>query len=113
MKSRLPRVRASLAPFLPFDTDPRVRHHAEADERGDGADAMGMGSMFSDPRLFAKLAANPRTAKHLADGGFMQKVCARCAPEFALTLTPSSPSSSSSYSRIHNWRRPCSAATRA
>ena len=30
--------------------------------------------MFADPQLFAKLAANPRTAKHLADPAFMQKL---------------------------------------
>jgi hypothetical protein len=37
---------------------------------------MGIGKMFSDPGMLAKLAANPRTAKHLADASFMQKVCA-------------------------------------
>ena len=37
-------------------------------------DAMGLGKMFSDPNLFGKLAANPRTAKHLADPSFVQKV---------------------------------------
>jgi len=37
-------------------------------------DAMGIGKMFSDPSLFSKLAANPRTAKHLADPSFVQKV---------------------------------------
>jgi stress-induced-phosphoprotein 1 len=41
---------------------------------------MGIGKMFSDPGMLAKLAANPRTAKHLADVSFMQKVCARRAP---------------------------------
>jgi stress-induced-phosphoprotein 1 len=49
--------------------------YTAADERGDGADAMGLGKMFSDPGMFAKLASNPRTAKHLADASFMQKVC--------------------------------------
>ena len=34
---------------------------------------MGIGKMFSDPNLFSKLAANPRTAKLLADASFMQK----------------------------------------
>ena len=34
---------------------------------------MGLGKMFSDPNLFSKLAANPRTAKLLADASFMQK----------------------------------------
>lgn len=37
-------------------------------------DAMGLGKMFSDPNLFGKLAANPRTSKHLADPSFVQKV---------------------------------------
>jgi len=37
-------------------------------------DAMGLGKMFSDPNLFAKLAANPRTSRHLADPSFVQKV---------------------------------------
>ena len=37
-------------------------------------DVMGLGKMFSDPNLFGKLAANPRTSKHLADPSFVQKV---------------------------------------
>jgi len=37
-------------------------------------DALGLGKMFSDPNLFGKLAANPRTAKHLADPSFVQKL---------------------------------------
>ena len=37
-------------------------------------DALGLGKMFSDPNIFGKLAANPRTAKHLADPSFVQKV---------------------------------------
>ena len=41
---------------------------------------MGLGNMFSDPGMFAKLAANPRTAKHLADASFMQKVGIMCTP---------------------------------
>ncbi|KAH9482903.1 Heat shock protein sti1-like protein [Psilocybe cubensis] len=40
-----------------------------------GADeGLGLGKMFSDPNLFGKLAANPRTAKHLADPSFVQKI---------------------------------------
>lgn len=45
-----------------------------ADGRGDGAEAMGIGRVFGDPNLVAKLAANPRTAKHVADASFMQKL---------------------------------------
>ncbi|KAJ7162631.1 activator of Hsp70 and Hsp90 chaperone [Mycena crocata] len=34
----------------------------------------GFGKMFSDPNLFGKLAANPRTQKHLADPSFVNKL---------------------------------------
>ena len=34
----------------------------------------GLGKLFADPNIYAKLAGNPRTAKHLADPAFMQKV---------------------------------------
>lgn len=51
-----------------------VKAAKAADERGDGADVMGIGKMFSDPNMFSKLAANPRTAKLLADASFMQKL---------------------------------------
>ncbi|KAI0313442.1 chaperone [Amylostereum chailletii] len=34
-------------------------------------EAAGLGKMFNDPNLISKLAANPRTAKHLADPNFM------------------------------------------
>ena len=52
--------------------------YTAADESGDGAEALGIGKMFSDPGMFAKLASNPRTAKHLADASFMQKVSVLC-----------------------------------
>src|ERR1700730_18459164 len=34
----------------------------------------GLGSMFNDPQLIQKLAANPKTSKFLADPSFMQKL---------------------------------------
>ena len=40
----------------------------------EAADPTGMSKMFQDPSLFAKLAANPKTAPLLADPSFMQKV---------------------------------------
>ncbi|KAI0637715.1 putative stress-induced protein STI1 [Trametes polyzona] len=46
----------------------------QADERGEGAEAFSLGKLFGSPDLFAKLAANPRTAKHLADPAFVQKL---------------------------------------
>lgn len=36
---------------------------------------LGLGKLFRDPNLIGKLAANPRTQKHLADPAFIQKVC--------------------------------------
>lgn len=34
--------------------------------------------LFSDPNMFSKLAANPRTAKYMSDPAFMQRVCVSC-----------------------------------
>jgi stress-induced-phosphoprotein 1 len=34
----------------------------------------GIGKLFADPNLLGKLAVNPRTAKHLADPSFRQKL---------------------------------------
>jgi len=42
--------------------------HSNSDE------SFGLGKLFSDPNIMAKLAGNPRTAKHLADPSFVQKV---------------------------------------
>ncbi|EAU84930.1 chaperone [Coprinopsis cinerea okayama7 len=46
----------------------------DAKANADADEAMGLGKMFSDPNMLAKLAANPRTAKHLADPAFVQKL---------------------------------------
>lgn len=49
----------------------------EAEARADGVsgDASGgLGSMFNDPQLIQKLAANPKTSGLLADASFMQKL---------------------------------------
>ncbi|KAG5644921.1 hypothetical protein DXG03_007386 [Asterophora parasitica] len=43
---------------------------AKSSEGGAGA----FGNLFSDPNLLAKLAANPKTQKHLADPAFVQKI---------------------------------------
>ncbi|KAH9962422.1 activator of Hsp70 and Hsp90 chaperone [Russula dissimulans] len=69
-----------------------VKAAKEADERGDGADAMGIGKIFGDPALFAKLAANPRTAKHLADPNFVQKLkLVQQNPQLAQSLLSTDP----------------------
>ncbi|KAI0643694.1 putative stress-induced protein STI1 [Trametes meyenii] len=46
----------------------------QAEERDGAGEGLGLGKLFSDPGLFAKLAGNPRTAKHLADPSFVQKL---------------------------------------
>jgi hypothetical protein len=76
---------------------------------------MGLGKMFSDPNMFSKLAANPRTAKHLADVSFMQKVLHfkfLFFPTLALTSFILV-CSSSLYNRTRSSRRACLAAIRA
>ena len=41
---------------------------------GPGGDDMGLGKMFSDPNLLAKLANNPKTKEFMKDPGFVAKV---------------------------------------
>jgi stress-induced-phosphoprotein 1 len=69
---------------------------------GDGS----IGKMFSDPGLFAKLAANPKTASLLADRDFMQKVL-RCSLS-VLNLTTDM---STLYSASTNATKPTSRST--
>ncbi|TVY17358.1 Heat shock protein sti1-like [Lachnellula arida] len=49
---------------------------AEAKEDGVTGDPLGggLGNMFTDPQLYQKLAANPKTSKFLADPSFMMKL---------------------------------------
>jgi stress-induced-phosphoprotein 1 len=92
----------------------RARHNVAADERGDGAEATGLGKMFSDPNMLSKLAANPRTAKHLADASFMQKVSHPRSLLSHLALTSFLfVRSSNSYNRIRSSHKACSAAIHA
>ncbi|KAI0996772.1 Heat shock protein [Podosphaera aphanis] len=52
-----------------------VNRSLEADEGGASGSLGGeMGSMFNDPNLIQKLAANPKTSKLLADPSFMMKL---------------------------------------
>ncbi|KAF8204836.1 activator of Hsp70 and Hsp90 chaperone [Pholiota molesta] len=44
------------------------------DAKASADEPVGLGKMFSDPNLLGKLAANPRTQKHLADPTFIQKI---------------------------------------
>ena len=45
---------------------------AEADQ--DGAGLGGLGNMFNDPKLYEKLANNPKTSQYLADPSFMAQL---------------------------------------
>jgi stress-induced-phosphoprotein 1 len=47
-----------------------VKRAVEAESGGDA----GLGGMFSDPKMFQKLAANPKTASLLGDSEFMGKL---------------------------------------
>ena len=65
---------------------------AAHDSTGSGGDGLGLGKLFSDPNLVGKLAANPRTAKHLADPAFRQKLeLIRANPSLADTALSGDP----------------------
>jgi hypothetical protein len=54
-------------------------------------DPTGLGKMFSDPNLLGKLAANPKTAKHLADPSFVRQLqMLQSNPNLAGTYVPCS-----------------------
>lgn len=46
-----------------------------AHPRADALADTPFGGLFSDPNMLAKLAANPRTQKHLSDPAFVRQVC--------------------------------------
>lgn len=50
-----------------------IESEARADGLG-GDPSAGLGSLFSDPNMFQKLASNPKTAALLADSEFMAKL---------------------------------------
>ncbi|RXW15996.1 hypothetical protein EST38_g9864 [Candolleomyces aberdarensis] len=49
-----------------------VKDAKAASEGGD--ESSPFGNLFSDPNILGKLASNPRTAKHLSDPAFVQKI---------------------------------------
>ncbi|RMY68614.1 hypothetical protein D0863_06996 [Hortaea werneckii] len=54
-----------------------VRRAIDAEAKADGLagdPSGGLGSMFNDPQMIQKLAANPKTAGYLGDSQFMQKL---------------------------------------
>lgn len=55
--------------FTLFDAKHSIRIASES-----GGDELGLNKLFADPNLVGRLALNPKTAKHLADPSFMQKV---------------------------------------
>ncbi|KAI0829345.1 chaperone [Trametes gibbosa] len=69
-----------------------LKEVVDAKQRNDGADAFSLGKIFANPNLFGKLAANPRTAKHLADPAFAAKLRAfQQNPKLAETALQSDP----------------------
>ncbi|KAF8665789.1 hypothetical protein AX16_000235 [Volvariella volvacea WC 439] len=71
---------------LKLEDSPALRKGLQdvKDAKASGSDPMGIRNMFSDPNLFAKLAANPRTQKHLADPAFVKKLqLLQSSPELA------------------------------
>lgn len=74
---RYPEAIAAYMDGLKYEDSPALRkglqevQDAQAkDDRGDS----GLAKMFRDPNLIGKLAANPRTQKHLEDPTFVQKL---------------------------------------
>ncbi|CAL1702062.1 unnamed protein product [Somion occarium] len=63
-----------------------------AEEKGEGAQAFGFEKMFADPNLLGKLAANPRTAKDMADPKWVEtlKLCQQ-QPKLAQSFLSSDP----------------------
>lgn len=51
-----------------------VNRAIEAEMKEDGATGDPLGGMFNDPQMIQKLAQNPKTARYLADPGFMAKL---------------------------------------
>lgn len=52
-----------------------IKAEADADGADLGGEGLGgLGNMFSDPKLYEKLAANPKTSGYLADPQFMSKL---------------------------------------
>lgn len=52
-----------------------IKAEADADGADLGGEGLGgLGNMFSDPKLYEKLAANPKTSGYLADPQFMAKL---------------------------------------
>lgn len=56
---------------VPSDTVPLYVAH---DSAGPGGDGLGLSRLFADPNLLGKLTSNPRTAKHMVDPSFRQKL---------------------------------------
>lgn len=50
-----------------------VRRAMDNEAMGPGGD-MGLGKMFNDPQLMAKLAAHPKTKDFVSDPSFVQKI---------------------------------------
>ncbi|KAF5387737.1 hypothetical protein D9615_000064 [Tricholomella constricta] len=60
---------------LEVEDSPAIRKGLQEVETAKSSEGAGaFGNMFSDPNLLGKLAANPRTQRHMADPAFVQKI---------------------------------------
>jgi len=61
---------------IKYEDSPALRKGLQEvqEAKSSSEEPLGLGKMFSDPNLLGKLAANPRTQKHLADPAFIQKI---------------------------------------
>ncbi|KAI6165051.1 chaperone [Pisolithus thermaeus] len=76
---RYPEAIAAYTEGLKYEDSPALRKGLQevqdaqgTDDRGDSG--LGLAKIFQDPNLIGKLAANPRTQKHLQDPTFVQKL---------------------------------------
>ena len=68
------RKRYGVKTGLEYIIEPLPTSFSCAAHDSSGSDGGGLGKFFADPNLLGKLATNPRTAKHMADPSFRQKL---------------------------------------
>jgi hypothetical protein len=62
-------------------------NHLPIEAEADDGEAGGIGKMFSDPNMWGKLAANPKTAPLLNDPQFVAQVGFMLLPSFLFPLS--------------------------
>lgn len=93
---RYPEAIAAYSDGLKYEDSPALRKGLQevqdAQAKDDRVADSGLAKMFQDPNLVSKLAANPRTQKHLTDPAFVQKLnMMQQYPKLAETALSSDP----------------------